>query len=548
MDTKLYETVAAALRVSGVRHIFGIPGTQTVRFYEALRRARMPATLVAHESGAAFAAAGWFRASGELAAASVIPGPGFTNALTAVAEAQHDSAAMLLITEAPLTIEGRHHELQAIDQTAIAGPLVKATYRAADRESAAEIVALACETALGGEPGPVLLEIGGRPLEMSPPVATAPLDVASLQEAARRLSAARRPVVYCGQGAAAAAEQTRALVARLGCPVVSTTSGRGVISEANPLNVRFEAVTGASAALNSLLEEADVILVLGAKLGHNGSAGFAVRLPPERLIRIDADGNQRERNYPADLFIAASCEQALPVILDALEPVDAGWSAADIQSRQTAIVAETRELLTHEPALIDAPAADWSSIFALLRREIEDDAIVVTDSGHHQVLARTYWEVRWPRSLLLPADFQSMAYALPTALGAGKALPGRRLVVMVGDGGLLMHGMELTTLVREGLPLTVILFSDGRLGQIDAMQAGYSGVSFQTELPAVDWRAWCGALGLGYSRLSADLEASVSHALCAPGLLDLRLGDSGAMKSRRRKSRLKHPLKRAIQR
>ena len=551
MSQKLFDAVARALAPAGVEHLFGIPGTQSVGLYESLRRAGVACTLTTHEAGAAFAAGAWFRAGGQLAAASVIPGPGFTNALTAVAEARHDSAALLLITHAPAVVSGRVDPLQAIDQFAIAAPLVKGAFRIATPDAASETLLAAARLAGSGEPGPVLVELGGearRPEIYAVSDSTDDAEQTDFHSLAARLRGASRPVLLCGAGAASAAAGVQELAHRLGCPVITTTSGRGVVSEADPHNLRFECATGAASSVNALLSESDLVLALGCKLGHNGSAGFQLDLPAEKLVRVDVSAAMHERNFPSSLFVQARCEDAVAALLSADEISPGDWTAAEISKARDACRAESLERLSHSPVFADTPELSWEEFYRSLRDVVEDDAYVITDSGHHQVMTRVHWEVRMPRSFLVPADYQSMGFALPTALGAGTFAPERQLVVIIGDGGIAMGGMELMTLLRAELRVAVIVFNDGRLGQIDAMQAGYSGVSFQTDLRPLDLRAWSASLGCEYSTLTANVRESIHAATQRPGVLDLRLSESPALIRQRRASRIKHPLKRAIQR
>lgn len=536
------ELVCDALEAARVDTVFGMPGTQNVDLFEALRRSRLQAVVASHELAASFMANGYARVSRRPGVLVTIPGPGFTYALTGLAEAFLDSVPLLHLVGAPAHRPGFKNALQAIDQAAMAGPVVKKALRVERREEIVAGVHAGLAAALADEPGPALLEITAEALaEVGPPVAVPPFapipppppEAAVVNELARVLSEARRVVLYVGQGASGAPEAVRALAERLAAPVVATTSGRGVISEEHALSLSFDFGRHGSSALNELLGRADLVFAIGCKFSHNGAHGFRLRLPPEKLLHLDRSADNLGANFPCRLAIRAEAETLLPALLAALDARPAraqGWApgeAAEIQAAGRAILAAQ----VVEPRLQGVDPDGPAAFFAALGRALAEDACLVTDSGLHQMLARRHYRVRSPGGFIAPSDFQSMGFAIPAALGARRAAPQRQVVALVGDGGLLMSGLELCTAVREKIPLTVIVFNDGHLGIIRLQQLGTYGRAFKTEVRGPKLEGLAAAVGASYTRIEGGAERVLKAVVERPGLhlVEVVLGDRPAL-------------------
>lgn len=535
--------VCAQLEALGVRVVFGLPGTQNVALFSALRESRLHTVVATSELAAGMMACGYARTSGTPGVLMTIPGPGFAYALPALAEARHDSVPLVLVTSTPAEGPGSAFRLQAVDQAAMAGPVCKATLRATAAGELAPAVREAVTVAVRGEPGPVLLELGPEALAgfAAAPVAVSAGEPEAPQEElvrrlVRELGSADRILLYVGQGAAGAPGALASFAERLGAPVVATTSARGVLPEDHPLSLPFDPVGGGIEELNALVARCDLVLVLGCKLAHNGSAGFRLRLPEERLVHIDADRAVPGANYPARL--TGVCD--VPALLTALAASSLqprrGWPDGELARARSALVA-ARPGGAPEPRFPDLVPDDTASFFGALRRCLPRDAVVATDSGLHQYLVRRHLPVLSPRGLLTPTDFQAMGFGLPAAVGAALAAPERRVVAIVGDGGLAVAPLELATAAREGIRLTVVVLADGRYGLIRREQLGRAAFAFGTDLPAVDLEAIARAAGVGYVRLVGELEPSLARALEAPGvtLVEARIDDGHAVRRARRR-------------
>lgn len=519
--------LASMLERLGVEYVFGMPGSQNVALLDAMHRSRLRTIVGTHELAAGFMANGYARTTGRPGILFTIPGPGFTFALTALAEAHLDSVPMVHLVGAPATSPGSRFQLQAIDQQAMARPVSKAVLTVDDADGLATAVSEAYRLATAGEPGPVVVEIASRalsgdagpmPAPASHPVPAAPT-ADELETVLARIAAAERILIYAGQGTSGDPAALQRLAERLGALVATTTSARGVIPERHPLVVPCDRD---SRRLETLVERADLVLVLGVKFSHNGAHGFRLRLAPERLVHVDASEDVLDGHYPAELTIA--CD--VPTLLHRLEPriparaPGTGWSAGALPALAQAGASAL------EPSIPEADPPVPAGFFAMLREALPDDAILVTDSGLHQDLARRHFPVMSPRGLIVPTGLQSMGFGLPAALGAKLAAPSRPVVALIGDGGLAMAGMELLTAVREHIPVTVIVFVDGHYGLIRQQQIQRFGRAPGSRIDVPELAQWSASLGVRHVRF--DGMASMRDALATRGpvLLEVRLRDS----------------------
>jgi acetolactate synthase-1/2/3 large subunit len=349
-------------------------------------------------------------------------------------------------------------------------------------------------------------------------------------------------VLLAGQGAFPGVHSLRQIVDSAGVPVVTTPSARGILPEDHPAAMGFDVLRGGIDTVNELFERSDLILAVGCKLGHNGSAGFQLRLPEATLVRIDRSAEVLASNFPASLSIRGDAAAALELIAagtgNGRGP--GAWTDAELGSYRERI--RRSDPSAADPAVAGSGNGRASGFFAWLRAAVPRDTILVTDSGLHQVLARRWFEVLSPRGLILPSDFQSMGFGIPAGIGARIAAPERPIVVLAGDGGLLMSGLEITTAVRERLPLLVIVFNDGKLNQIRWQQLRDSGHPFGVDLAELEIESFATAIGAGYLAYDPVPDAEALTRVFAgsrPTILEVKVDDSWSMRSQAAGAKLK---------
>lgn len=546
--------ICDALHRAGVECVFGLPGTQNVDLFEALRASPLRTIVAVHELSAAMMANGYFRGSGRPGVLVTIPGPGFTWALSGLAEASLDSAALLHIVGQPAREPGERFQLQALDQAAMVRPIVKAVHEIGCAVDAADVVTAAHAQALAGEPGPVMVQIARSMLAQQADAVVAvradgaarTVDQPAIDEVVRALVTARRCVIFAGQGANAAADLVVRLAECVSAAVVTTTSGRGVVPEDHPLSLGFELGGNGADTFNALIEASDLVLAIGCKFSHNGSRGFQLRIPAEKLIHVDASAGVLGANYPARLAIQADARAFTLALLESLAAQrgrPAGFSAEEIvRFRERGRLEGASDLV--EPKIHGIRSGKPEEFFAALRRAMPRSSCLVTDSGLHQVLARRHFRVLQPRGLMTPTNLQSMGFAIGAAIGACLADPNRPVVALIGDGGLALSGLELLTAVRERIALTVIVFVDGAYGMIRTQQLAASGHAFGTEFSGPDFAALAEAVGAAHVRLEGEPEAILRAAIASQRvtIVEVGVGDTFPMHWMRVKGAARHML------
>jgi acetolactate synthase-1/2/3 large subunit len=528
------ELACECLAELGVSHVFGLPGTQNVRLYEALRRKGLRCLATSDEAAAAFMATGYAKASGRVGVLTTIPGPGFVYALAGVVEAHHDSVPLLWLTLRQPD-DSRAFQLQRIDQAAMASPVVKRCIHINEAAKLSSMLAEAYEETLSGEPGPVLVEIDSALLgsecprtAASRPAATASVDIQSLE---LLLADCERPVIFAGQGAQGAADEVRRLVERLRVPVLFTSSGRGVLPDTHPLAFVQDFSTGIGQIVPEIIGRADLVMALGCKFTHNGSAGGRLELPSRKLVRVDASAEVLAANYPASLAICARVEDVIAALSRADLPASR-WAEHELAGWRARLDEQNSKPIELEPVLADTVTGSVRDFFRALAAAASGRAVHVSDAGLHQALMRRYAVAARPRSLLCPSDFQSMGFGLPGAIGAALACPDAVVIASVGDGGLALSAGELLTAAREGVDLVVVVFNDGQLNLIRRQQVRQFGLEAAVRLRNPDYRVLAEAIGCSYFAAAEDLESVVRDVLATPGLrlVELRLADTPAFR------------------
>ncbi len=539
------DALCIALRDLRVRHVFGLPGTENHELFTALPINGIRPVLATHELSASFMANGYARASGRPGVIATVPGPGFAYALPGLAEARLDSVPLLHLVATPVRGPGRFGH-QAIDQAGIAGAIAKAVVEV---RTAGEMERHLCDAhvlALDGEPGPVVVHLHREALrdrvgkESSRPpscenVVPEGAEPGWADDLRKLVATSERPVLFAGGGALDGAADLQRLAERLSAPTFTTLTARGVLPEDHRCSIPFDAERGGLGALNDLLDGSDLVLALGCKLSHVGTAGFCLRLPERRLVQVNSDAAALGSSYPASLSIQARVEDVLRILLaEDASGSRSRWTMDEIADVRARISRPDSPRLP-EPRFAGVPGGTAEAFFGIAGRVLPRDAIVVTDSGLHQVMTRRYHQVRAPRGLVTPADFQSMGFGIPAAIGAALSVPSRPVVAVVGDGGFLMAAMDLACAARERVPVAVVVFNDGYLNLIRLQQARGDGRGTAVRLDTPDLERLAAAMSVEYGRLAGSMESVLRQALQArgPTLLEVRLGDSAAIQALR---------------
>ena len=496
------QALVGSLAREGVEVVFALPGVQIMDAFDAFfHEPSIRLVLVRHEQSAAYMADGYARTTGRPGVALVVPGPGALNATAALGTAYATSSPVLLVCGQIESYNlgknrGALHEIG--EQLDIFKHLTKWCDRATQVEEIPGMVHKAIEHLSTGRPRPVEIEI---PWDVLPATADTDLpevevfakqapEPSQIRDAARLLSQAERPLIWAGGGAREAdlSQELLELARALNAPVITTPEGKGAIPEDDPHSLGAFYYGHGPGYL--ALPQADVILAVGSRLHMSPSVPWLFQ-PHQKLIQIDADLEEVGRNFPLAVGITADGRLGLQGLLNELGgSIHASrWTNAEMTSIRQQTDSEIKEMAPLQVEIIET-----------IRRELDDDAIMVagtTDIGYWSHLA---YPVLKPRSYLTPSYFATLGYAFPTALGAKVGNPNRQVVATIGDGGFHYAASELSTAVQEGINLVTLVFNNGMLGaSYNDQQSRYGGRTIGTELHNPDFAQLAevyGALGI----------------------------------------------------
>ncbi|WP_043587459.1 biosynthetic-type acetolactate synthase large subunit [Geminisphaera colitermitum] len=526
------------LERQGIAHLPGIPGGAILPFYDALHDSPAIRHILArHEQGAGFIAQGMARVTGRAAACVATSGPGATNLLTAIADAHLDSIPLVALTgQVPQTLIGTD-AFQEVDTYGLTVPITKHNFLVRTPAELLEIVPLAFEIAESGRPGPVLIDLPKDVQTASLPFALSDADLptpgmrapsppcpdADLVALARLLANARRPVIYLGGGiiAANASHHALALAQHLAAPIVSTLNALGAIPDHDPHFMGMLGMHG-TRATHTLLDEADVLLAIGARFDDRATGKAAEFCPHATIAHIDIDRAEIGKIKNTFLGLTGDAADILPRLLAHL---DAHHPTADARHARATWFARARTLraahpLRHPPREHDP--LHPVNLCRFLSETLPPDAILTTDVGQHQMWIAQAYPFRRPRTFLTSGGLGTMGFGLPAAIGAALAAPGRRVACVSGDGSILMNIQELATLADHDLPVAVLIFNNAQLGLVRQQQElffqqRYAASHFTT---GPDFAALARAFGVRGHRIAANTRnplAEIAAALAQPG-------------------------------
>ena len=514
------DIVVRALEDEGIPFTFGIPGTHNIELYDSLARStKVRPILVTDEQSASFMADGVARSSGMLAAANVVPGAGLTHALSGIAEAYLDGIPMLVLACGIRRDTGKSYQLHAVDQLAIARPVTKAQFLIDKGTDLYATIRRACRIARAAPAGPVFVEVPAEhyifrhdvDLEAyaDQPDAQPTFRAADLDQARSLLAACRRPLLYLGLGAAGAGADLVALAERLEAPVSTTFAAKGIFPESHPLWLWCGFGAAAPPFMQKIAAGCDLTLAIGCRFSEVGTGSYGLEVPG-KLVHVNIDPSVLDKNYRADLAVVAD---AAPFIAALLTNLPA--RQADPALRESIRTGHAKVWSGWE-APADAEKVTPPQLLKAAQDLVGPAAIYTTDSGNGTFLAVECLRLDRPRSFLAPIDYSCMGYAVPAALGAALACPGRPVVSLAGDGAFLMTGLELLTAAQLQLPVMVLLLRDRELAQIAQFQQTALGRKSCSELPDYDLPAFCRAVGAEYLMLARNAEIdSVLRQACA---------------------------------
>ncbi|ATS18233.1 biosynthetic-type acetolactate synthase large subunit [Synechococcus sp. PCC 6717] len=471
----------------GVKHIFGYPGGAILPIYDELYRAESRGAiqhiLVRHEQGAAHAADGYARATGQVGVCFGTSGPGATNLVTGIATAHMDSIPLLVITgQVPRSAIGTD-AFQETDIYGITLPIVKHSYVVRDAKDMARIIAEAIYIATTGRPGPVLVDIPkdvGLEVCDYEPVEPGQVklrgyrptirgNVRQIAQAAQLIREAKRPLLYVGGGAitAAAHDEIYQLAELFQIPVTTTLMGKGAFPESHPLSLGMLGMHGTAYA-NFAVSECDLLIAVGARFDDRVTGKLDEFASRAKVIHIDIDPAEVGKNRVPEVPIVGSVKPVLQQLLHHInetgvppEPMTHGW------------LARIKAWKEDYPLVVPHPSGELSpqEVIVAFGRHAPD-AFYTTDVGQHQMWAAQFLK-NGPRRWVSSAGLGTMGFGLPAAMGVKVALPNEQVICISGDASFQMNSQELATLAQYGIAVKTVIINNFWQGMVRQWQQAF---------------------------------------------------------------------------
>lgn len=475
------EAVIRCLLEEDADLIYGYPGGAIMPIYDEIYKFQdqIQHVLTRHEQGATHAAQGFARTSGKVGIAMATSGPGATNLITGIADAQIDSTPMVCITGQVASHLLGSDAFQETDIIGISTPVTKWNYQITKASEIPEIIAKAFYIAKSGRPGPVLIDItkdaqfdtfdfkyekctGVRSYQPTPS-----LDNDQVAAAAEAINAAKKPMIVWGQGVilGEAEKEFKAFVEQSGIPAVWTILGLSALPTQHPLNMGMVGMHG-NYGPNLLTNECDVLIAIGMRFDDRVTGNLATYAKQAKVVHLEIDPAEVNKNVKADYPVLANCKEslsALTALVEHKELVD--WKAEFSKYMET----EIEQVISKDTRPTKEGLTMGESIVAI-NNATGSDAVIVTDVGQHQMIACRYAEFIRSKSNVTSGGLGTMGFALPAALGAKMGAPDRHIVAVIGDGGYQMTIQELGTIFQTKAAVKIVVLNNDYLGMVRQWQ------------------------------------------------------------------------------
>ncbi|MEK6153694.1 biosynthetic-type acetolactate synthase large subunit [Flavobacteriaceae bacterium 3-367] len=475
------EAIIHCLLAEGVDLIYGYPGGAIMPIYDELYKFQDSLThvLTRHEQGATHSAQGFARVTGKVGVAMATSGPGATNLVTGLADAQIDSTPMVCITgQVPRHLLGSD-AFQETDIIGISTPVTKWNYQITKASEIPEIMAKAFYIAKSGRPGPVLVDITKNAqfdeLDFTYAPCTAvrsytPIpkpDLGSIETAANMINAAKKPYIIFGQGVilGEAENQLRALVEKAGIPAAWTILGLSALDTAHPLNVGMVGMHG-NYGPNVLTNECDLLIAIGMRFDDRVTGNLDTYAKQAKVIHFEIDPAEIDKNVKVDVAVLGNAKETLELLLPMVkENKHEAWHNEFKKKYEVEFDAVIKKDLhpTKE-------GLTMGEVIAEINQASKNEAVIVTDVGQHQMVTCRYAKFKQSKSSITSGGLGTMGFALPAAIGAKMGAMDREVVAIIGDGGYQMTIQELGTIFQNKVPVKIVVLNNDHLGMVRQWQ------------------------------------------------------------------------------
>ena len=537
------EALMRSLEHEGVKTLFGYPGGAIMPVFDALydHRDRLNHILVRHEQGAAHAAQGFARVSGEVGVCLVTSGPGATNTITGIADAMIDSTPIVVIAgQVGAGLLGTD-AFQEVDLVGVTQPISKWSYQIRRAEDVAWAVARAFYIARSGRPGPVVLDFAkNAQVDMTdyesvnvdfirsydPDPET---DSMAVAEAVALINAAKRPLVLVGQGVELgnAQKELQNFVEKADIPCGCTLLGLSALPSNHRLNKGMLGMHG-NLGPNVKTNECDVLIAVGMRFDDRVTGKLETYAKQAKIIHLDVDPSEIGKNVAVDVPVLGNCKRTLSLLTELIQPQKHEEWIASFKPYEEK---EFNQVIEKEVFPKEGPI-NMGEVVNAVSEATHNEAILVTDVGQNQMMACRYFKFTKPRSIVTSGGMGTMGFCLPAAIGATFGRPDRTVCAFMGDGGLQMTMQELGTVMEQKSPVKIILMNNNYLGNVRQWQAMFFNRRYSfTPMMNPDYMQIASAYGIASRRVMSreELNDGIQEMLSTDGpfLLEVCVVEEG---------------------
>ncbi|HNW49560.1 MAG TPA: biosynthetic-type acetolactate synthase large subunit [Prolixibacteraceae bacterium] len=525
------EALMRSLLAEGVDTIFGYPGGAIMPIYDALydHREEINHILTRHEQGAIHAAQGYARVTGKPGICFATSGPGATNLLTGIADAQIDSTPLVCITGQVTSPLLGTDAFQESDIVGMSMPVTKWNYQITRVEEIAGVVAKAFHVATTGRPGPVLIDIAKdvqfamaefeyhKCTKIRSYIPYWPINMEQVEAAAAAINKAKKPFLLIGHGIiiSKAEEELKALIEKADIPAAWTLLGNSVLPPEHPLNMGMLGMHGHYGP-NIKTNECDLLIAVGMRFDDRVTGKVSSYAKQAKIIHIEIDPSEIHKIIRADYPVLGDAKKVLNKLLPLVnEAKHEEW----INEFRACHEIEFEKVIKKDLHKNNGKST-MGEVVRKVYEKTEGKAIVVTDVGQQQMIAARYSGFAQSRSFVTSGGLGTMGFGLPAAVGAQLGQPDRTVVTFVGDGGIQMTIQELGTIAQENIPVKIVILNNHFLGMVRQWQELFFEKRYSfTEIKSPDFVALANSYGISAKRItkSNELDDAVSEMLAHQG-------------------------------
>ncbi|WP_335965272.1 biosynthetic-type acetolactate synthase large subunit [Galbibacter sp. PAP.153] len=524
------EAVIHCLLAEGIETVYGYPGGAIMPIYDELYKFRdkLHHVLTRHEQGATHAAQGYARVSGKVGVAMATSGPGATNLITGIADAQIDSTPMVCITGQVARHLLGSDAFQETDIVGISTPVTKWNYQITNAAEIPEIIAKAFYIARSGRPGPVLIDITKnaqfdefdfdyqkctaiRSYKPAPVV-----DESKITEAAEAINKAKKPMIVWGQGIilGKAEEELKTLVEKAGIPAAWTILGASALSSSHPLNVGMVGMHG-NYGPNILTNECDLLIALGMRFDDRVTGDLSTYAKQAKVLHFEIDPAEINKNVHADIPVLGNVKETLAKVLPLVnENKHEAWHNEFKEKYKIEFDKVIKNDLHPKKE-----GLTMGEVIEQINQASNHEAVIVSDVGQHQMIACRYAKFNTTKSNITSGGLGTMGFALPAAIGAKMGAPKREVVAVIGDGGYQMTIQELGTIFQTKVPVKIVVLNNDFLGMVRQWQQLFFDKRYaSTEMTNPDFVTIAEGYHIQAKKVTKreDLAAAVEEMMASP--------------------------------